>query len=177
MAIINRVSRLFTADVHAVLDRIEDPEVLLRQCIREMEQDLDAGERRIGGLTLEREQLASRKHQCGRSLEEIATQLDVCFEAGEADLARGLIRRRLELEQQCGRLRQRLGDVDEALAESRAVMQQNRSRLESMQQKAELFAATSSVAATDDGADFGRCISDDEVEVAYLAEKRRRAQS
>ena len=29
MALINRMSRLFTADVHAVLDRIEEPDVLL----------------------------------------------------------------------------------------------------------------------------------------------------
>src|SRR6188508_28625 len=30
MALINRMSRLFTADVHAVLDRIEEPDVLLK---------------------------------------------------------------------------------------------------------------------------------------------------
>lgn len=177
MAIINRVSRLFTADVHAVLDRIEEPEVLLRQCIREMEQDLDEGERRIGGLVLEREQLVARKAQCERSSDEIASQLDVCFEAEEADLARGLIRRQLELRRQSDHLHQRLGAVDKALGESRAIMQQNRSRLESMQQKAELFATTTPAAATDDGGGFGRGISDDEVEVAFLAEKRRRARS
>jgi len=177
MAIINRVSRLFTADVHAVLDRIEEPEVLLRQCIREMEQDLDEGERRIGGLMLEREQLAARNEQCERSCEDIASQLDVCFEAEEADLARGLIRRRLELKRQSEYLHQRLGEVDKALSESRAIMQQNRSRLESMQQKSELFATTTSAAATDDSGGFGRGVSDDEVEVAFLAEKRQRAQS
>ena len=40
MALISRVSRLFTADVHAVLDRIEEPEVLLKQAIREMEDEV-----------------------------------------------------------------------------------------------------------------------------------------
>ena len=31
MALINRVSRLFTADFNAVLDRIEEPELLLKR--------------------------------------------------------------------------------------------------------------------------------------------------
>src|SRR5687767_9840646 len=31
MALIDRLARLFQADLHAVLDRIEEPEVLLRQ--------------------------------------------------------------------------------------------------------------------------------------------------
>ena len=40
MALITRVSRLFQADLHAVLDRIEEPEVLLKQAVREMEEEL-----------------------------------------------------------------------------------------------------------------------------------------
>ena len=48
MPIINRISRLFTADLHAVLDRIEEPEALLKQAIREMEEEAAASEQRIG---------------------------------------------------------------------------------------------------------------------------------
>ena len=46
MALINRMSRLFTADVHAVLDRIEEPDVLLKHAVREMEEELARGEQR-----------------------------------------------------------------------------------------------------------------------------------
>ncbi len=45
MALITRVSRLFQADFHAVLDRIEEPEVLLRQAVREMEEELQDARR------------------------------------------------------------------------------------------------------------------------------------
>ena len=38
MALITRFSRLFRADLHAVLDRIEEPDVILRQAVREMEE-------------------------------------------------------------------------------------------------------------------------------------------
>lgn len=40
MALINRISRLFSADFNAVLDRIEEPDVLLKQALREMEEDI-----------------------------------------------------------------------------------------------------------------------------------------
>ena len=46
MALINRMSRLFTADVHAVLDRIEEPDVLLKHAVREMEEELARNEQR-----------------------------------------------------------------------------------------------------------------------------------
>jgi phage shock protein A len=36
MALITRVSRLFRADVNAVLDRIEEPASLLRQAVLDM---------------------------------------------------------------------------------------------------------------------------------------------
>ena len=36
MALVNRLSRLFQADFHAVLDRIEEPDLQLRQAVREM---------------------------------------------------------------------------------------------------------------------------------------------
>ncbi|MEE8161016.1 MAG: PspA/IM30 family protein [Acidobacteriota bacterium] len=41
MAITNRIRRLFHADVNAVLDIIEEPEAILKQAIREMQEALD----------------------------------------------------------------------------------------------------------------------------------------
>ena len=37
MTLINRMSRLFKADVHGILDQLEDPAIALKQAIREME--------------------------------------------------------------------------------------------------------------------------------------------
>ena len=48
MALITRISRLFKADFHAVLDQIEEPEVLLRQAVREMEDSIAHGDQELG---------------------------------------------------------------------------------------------------------------------------------
>ena len=60
MALITRVSRLFRADFHAVLDRIEEPDVLLKQAVREMEEDIARDEQRGKALTHEQGQLDKR---------------------------------------------------------------------------------------------------------------------
>ena len=104
MALIHRVSRLFKADFHAVLDQIEEPEILLKQAIREMEDDLEATERRIRLCEHEQEALAVRRGELEGALADIDGQLDLCFESGKDDLAKKLVRRKLESE----RLLQRL---------------------------------------------------------------------
>lgn len=180
MAIINRMSRLFTADVHAVLDRMEEPVVLLRQCIREMEEELADSERCIKALSCEREQIAARQRQLDESLGEIASQLDVCFESGEDDLARGLIRRRLEAQRLARHLVTRAEATDKELAEQQASLDENRARLEGMRQKAELFEEDArisrrSVWDEDNQAFSDTRVGDDEVEVAFLREKKTRA--
>src|SRR4029078_10486151 len=88
MALINRMSRLFTADVHAVLDRIEEPDVLLKHAVREMEEELARGEQRVRALAHEHESLGKRKAKMAASLADLGNQLDVCFESGNEDLAR-----------------------------------------------------------------------------------------
>ena len=80
MALINRMSRLFTADVHAVLDRIEEPDVLLKHAVREMEEELARGEQRARALEHEHEALGERQRKAEAALKELGEQLDVCFD-------------------------------------------------------------------------------------------------
>ena len=61
MVLINRISRLFKADFHAVLDRIEEPEQLLKQAIRDMEDDLANTEQRISLCAHDHEVLSVRR--------------------------------------------------------------------------------------------------------------------
>ncbi len=45
MAIFTRLARLLRADLHALLDRMEAPDVLLQQSLREMAADLQQRQR------------------------------------------------------------------------------------------------------------------------------------
>ncbi len=184
MALINRVSRLFKADFHAVLDQIEEPELLLKQAIRDMEDDLAATEQRIGLCAHEQEALSVRKGELETSIVEIDEQLDLCFESKKDDLAKNLIRRKLEAERLLKRLNAKHAANEKYLAEQRTMLDENRATLEGLRQKAELFAQRmpthqDGASEFDDIAWMARemTVGDEEVEIAYLREKSLRSAS
>ena len=178
MALITRVSRLFQADFHAVLDRIEEPEVLLRQAVREMEEELSRDEQRSKFLTHELGQLTARESDLEQSLHEIEEQLDVCFDAGNDDLARTSIKRKLETQQFCKGLTRKRQTLQKTLEELDTGLKENRARLESMRQKAELLAEESERTRPADNWTLpGINVRDEDVEVAFLREKKHRRRS
>ena len=178
MALITRVSRLFQADFHAVLDRIEEPEVLLRQAVREMEEELARDEQRNKVLQYEQGQLTARETEFKQSLHDIEEELDVCFESGNDDLARAWIRRKLEAQRFCKGLSRKRGALQETLAELNTRLQENQARLESMRQKAELLAAESVRARPADNWTIPDItVRDEDVEVAFLREQQQRRRS
>ncbi len=178
MALITRVSRLFRADMHAVLDRIEEPDVLLRQAVREMEEDLAGDEQRIKFLNHEFGQLTARQDDLGQSLAEIEQELDVCFDSGKDDLARTLIRRKLEAQRFLRFLARKRETLEETLSGLKAKLQENRARLESMRQKAELLATEDSVEhCWGNWGEPDMRVRDEDVEVAFLREQQKRRSS
>lgn len=179
MPLINRLSRLVTADFNAVLDRLEEPEILLKQAVRDMEAELAAEERNVKRLEAERERLAARAGEAERAAAEIDEQLDLCFADGNEPLAKKLIARKLRHRRLARRLTADAEAADAGLAERRATLDENRDRLESMRQKAECFdvAERDEAGARTSGADGDWEIGEDEIEAAWLTERARRSAS
>jgi phage shock protein A len=184
MALINRISRLFKADFHAVLDQIEEPEQLLKQAIRDMEDDLATTEQRIRLCAHEQDALAVRKSEVESAMTEFEVQLDLCFESEKDDLAKSLIKKKLEAERLLNRLISKHTANQKYLEQQRKMLDEGRATLEGLRQKAELFAQRAP--AHPDGAsefdDIGWMVremhvGDDEVEIAYLREKGLRRTS
>ena len=184
MALINRISRLFKADFHAVLDQIEEPEALLKQAIRDMEDELAAAERSIALRQHDQDALAARQQDLQNAIADLDAELDLCFESGEDDLARSQIKKKLEAERLLKRLTSTFDANRQYLVEQRSAVEENTRTLESLRQKAELIAHRSSVG-NDPGSDFDDVawmarelqVSDDEIEIAYLREKHVRSVS
>lgn len=173
MALIRRVSRLFTADVHAVLDQIEEPEVVLRQAIREMEEELARQHQRRKWLGGEIESAAAKGEAFENLLRDLDAKLDVAFANDNEPLARRLTRRKLETAQLAEQAEHKRQTFAKQLEELAALLETNADQLEGMQQKAALLAADDS-----GGGDAGaRGIDDDDVEIAFLREKQARAAS
>ena len=178
MVLISRISRLFRADLHAVLDRIEEPELLLRHAIREMEDLQAEDEQRSRLLQQQWDHLCSRQQQLEQELSQIQEKLQVCFRADEAGLARKLIRRRLETEQMCDHLSTQRKMLEDTTSETRNRLEANRERLHNMRQKAELLITENQPQhPQDDWRMPDNRVADEDVEVAYLRERQQRSQA
>lgn len=178
MALINRISRLFRADLHAVLDRIEEPDVLLKQAVREMEDDLGNDQQRLKLLKNEQTQLAHRQSDLSQTLEQLEDELDVCFESDKDDLARSLIKRKLETQRFFKLLDRKQEILASNITELKKRIEENQTRLSAMQQKLALLSEDKTQATHDDPwftPDIN--VRDDEVEVAFLREKQQRVTS
>ncbi len=51
MAILARIIKIFKADIHGVMDRLENRELLLKQHLREMEEILNRKEAKLRQMT------------------------------------------------------------------------------------------------------------------------------
>jgi phage shock protein A len=179
MALIERLARLFQADLHAVLDRIEEPGALLRQAIREMGDELSVCERRIVCLQQEQQQLLQRQSDIEQSVTRLDEELEICFDSGNDNLARGLIKRKLEAQLLLRAMARRRETLDQDLRDRQTRLQENRTQYDSMRQKAELLAVESQTAASKPDDPFmqattGFSVHESDVEVAMLREKQRR---
>ena len=184
MALITRISRLFKADFHAVLDQVEEPEMLLRQAIREMEDDLSEAELRQHYRRDEVDELQLRRDELEQALGEIDEELDVCFDSGEDDLARDLIRRKLQTQRLLKQVSARFVATGKDLQRQQKALEENRAALESMRQKAELYVERAAKPGRDTTSKDALAwsarelsVSDNDVEVALLREKKRRVES
>ena len=174
MALITRVGRLFRADLHAVLDRVEEPEALLRQAIREMEEQLAEERQRLRLTRHEHGELAAREADLERRLAAIDGELDVCFESGEEGLARATTRRKLEAARLLELVARRRQTLSENARGLELRLEENQARLEGLRQKADLLGAEEP--ASDEREPWNVApVRDDELEVAFLRERQRRS--
>lgn len=175
MALITRVSRLFRADMHALLDRVEEPEILLKQAIREMQENVLEQEKQVKLTDQELTQIASRLTELEHALEELRDELDICFDSDNDTLAKVLLKRKLEAERMQKLLQRKQDALTRQRQELARHIQENRARLTSMQQKAELLCQQNTLSRDEhDPLAAELMVRDEDVEVAFLREKQKR---
>lgn len=170
MALINRISKLFTADLHAVLDRIEEPEVLLNQAVRDMAEELDSSEHRLARLNEAARENEARLAEIGSALETTQGEIDVCLASNEDELAKTVVRRKLELQASQRALDNEARVLAEAIERMQTTVDDQRRELDAVKRQADAAVEGVSVTSTS-------TITQEDVEVALLKEKARGASS
>lgn len=172
MALIARLSRLFQADMHAVLDKIEEPEQLLKQAIREMEESIATDEQQTLLWKNEQQQLTNKYDQLAETLTDLEEKLSLCFKSNKDDLARSLIKWKLETQQTRLLLAKKIADLKEKIIRLTKQLTEHQAQLASMKQKAEAFLDENRVNLTN-WENSPVAVRDEDVEVAFLYEKQK----
>lgn len=174
MALITRLARLWRADINALLDRLEAPDLVLAQAVREMEQALDGDRRRLAHLGRELDRLGPQEVACSETLGQAASALEDCLAEGREDLARPLIRRRLEGEREQGRLGLRRAELEADSERTRRRIAERESQLADLRARGAPYQGS---AAELDEDPLPSCVSpirEEDVEIHLLRAKRQR---
>jgi phage shock protein A len=180
MTLLSRIERLFKADVHGVLDWLEDPEATLKQSVRDMEAEIAQGEQRLAELSRRADRLQSFVATVEAKRVELTEQIDICFEEDNPELARRLIRRKLEAEKRLQAAANLIADITAKKDAQQQQLKHQREQLEAIVEKMQLFVdKTCAPTPQESLAAFESAsvtVSDEEVDMAFLHEKRLRAQ-
>ncbi|MBI5063089.1 MAG: PspA/IM30 family protein [Desulfatitalea sp.] len=113
MAIMTRLLRLWKADMHGVMDQLEDKALLLKQCLREMESSLRQKQARLEQLRRNLEQLANDQALRLQEQEKLEADIALAVRKEKDEIARMLIRKRMLLEDTHARLESQRRHLEE----------------------------------------------------------------
>jgi phage shock protein A len=143
MAILSRMMRLFKADVHGVMDQLEDKGLLLKQCLREMEASLEDKEARLSRVEEAVRQAKGDLAQREEEVQKLENDLDLAVRKEKDDIARMLIRKRRSLQGSCEQLKHQIevltqerGRLSETLARQRLQYDQLKVKVAAFRQQA-----------------------------------------
>jgi phage shock protein A len=110
------------SNVNEVLDRIEDPEKMVRQMIRNMEEAVDRAVSSVGAAVANQRRLEKQQDEYREKALDFAERAQRCVEAGDDELARRALERKVYYQQTAD-------DLEPAIAESREVTEKMKDHL------------------------------------------------
>jgi phage shock protein A len=175
MTLLTRFSRLFRADVNAVLDRLEEPDLQLRQAVRDMQEEIEQLQRRCRSREHDLAQFTAQAEEGANALAQIDEQLDLCVAHARDDLARSLVRRKLQIENGLRLLANRRELVARELSGLQERLTDYRQRLQATEHELALLEPREAPPPPTGALSFSQLsVTDEDVEVAWLREQQRR---
>jgi phage shock protein A len=177
MTILTRIFRLFKADIHGVMDQIEDQGLLLKQNLRDMEDALVHKEARLKQMCFARNQVRQDYEKGIKKSSKLEQDLEVAVRKDRDDIARMLIKKIIPLSRIQSERCSRVDRLNHEIEQFKTDFEQRRLQYEQLrQQAADFFHRTESLSGDDSWpliqTDSDPCkLSDEEVELELLQRK------
>lgn len=173
MSILTRISSLFKADIHGILDNLEQPEIVLKQAIRDMQDEIEKATATIGILCQQQDRMRQKKLALSEYIQELKHQLQFCFNEDNENLAKSVVRKKLQAEITLNQLSAQLKNIDEEIKQLTNETKERQEKLENIREKLTLFSEQAECKENAQICDTTTSITTDDVELAFLHEKKR----
>jgi phage shock protein A len=177
MGIASRIVNIFKADIHGVMDQLEDQGLLLKQYLRDMEQALNQKEADIARKIARRSQIQKEHAKYSQQYEVLDNDLTVAVQKGKDDIARTLIRKTKPLARLRDQLGEQLASLDEELVQLKAHLSRQRLQYDQLKiRSTEYFHRTEMLDREKDmhaivSDNIGEELSEEEIELELLKRK------
>ena len=182
MAIMTRLLRLWKADMHGVMDQLEDKALLLKQCLREMESSLRQKQARLEQLHRNLEQLAKDQALRLQENEKLEADIALAVRKEKDEVARMLIRKRILLEATHARLEGQRRHLEEEARRLTQTIAGQQGQYEQLKVQAAAYCQHSEQRAAEDPASFWdepagpAPLTEEEVELELMRRKETLSQ-
>jgi phage shock protein A len=139
MGVFSRMFRLCKADLHGVMDQLEDKSLLLKQYLREMQESLKFKEARLEQINGSCRQFQRDLDQRNNESQKLEQDLDLAVRKEKDEIARMLIRKRRTLQGGCEQLQQQLETLMEEKVKIAETLEQQRLQYDQLKVKAAAF--------------------------------------
>ncbi len=126
MGIMMRVVRIFKADVHGVMDQLEDQGLLLKQHLRDMAEALSLNEVKLNKMLVSRKQAQQEYDKYQQQSQTLEQDLVVAIRKNKDEIARMLIRKIKPLDSLRDEIADCIRNLDEEIAYYRDHLDQQR---------------------------------------------------
>jgi phage shock protein A len=112
MGIMKRFTRICKADINGVMDQIEDKDLILKQCLREMEEAISKKQARANNIRASIEKIVYQKDRFFYDQKKLEKDISSAIEKDKDDMARMLIKKIKTMDQHIDALDQHKTDLE-----------------------------------------------------------------
>ena len=143
MGIATRIVKIFKADIHGVMDQLEDQGLLLKQYLRDMEEALNLKDAKLAKKIALRNRVQKEHDKYDQQYRALDHDLTVAVQKGKDDIARMLIRKIKPLGSLCDELAGQVATLDEEISQFKEHLSEQRLQYEQLKiRSAEYFHRT-----------------------------------
>ncbi len=158
--------------MHGILDALEQPEIILKQAVRDMQTTIDSATTHITTLSKQQEQHEQTQQSLTGYIEELQQQIQFCLTDNKEALSKSVIRKKLQAELSLKQITEQLAVISTNKKQKIAETAERSEKLHAIRDKLALFSQATKVNAPS-YSELNPNITEDDVELAFLYEQQR----